>query len=165
VRVITVAECASHAVVAAAIGAQSQGEQSLAASLYPRLGEDWLVIADRGFYSFAAWNAARAGGTQLLWRVKADLTLPVVQVWADGVVHVGTDQPEDPRQCPASGATRGPRGDDLDEQKAVLVRMVEYTVPDRVGDGTGELITTITDASQAPATVLAATYHDRWGAT
>jgi hypothetical protein len=56
-------------------------------------------------------------------------------------------------------------GDELDEQKAVLVRVLEYTVPDRTGDGMGELITlvtTITDAVAAAASVLSATYHDRW---
>ena len=73
VRMVTIAECASHAVVAASVGAQRQAEQTLAASLYPRLDSDWLLLADRGFYSFAAWNAAREGGTHLLWRVKADL--------------------------------------------------------------------------------------------
>jgi hypothetical protein len=165
VRVVTVAECASHAVVAAAVGAQTQGEQTLAATVYPQLGDDWLVIADRGFYSFASWNAARAGGTQLLWRVKADLTLPVVQVWADGSYTSVLINPKIRGKARESLVQAARAGDDLDADRAVLVRVVEYTVPDRVGDGSGELIaliTTITDASQAPAAVLAATYHDRW---
>jgi hypothetical protein len=45
------------------------------------------------------------------------------------------------------------------------VRVVEYDVPDRVGDGTGELIaliTTITDPTAAPAADLAQAYHQRW---
>ena len=78
------AECASHAVVAAVVDAQSQAEQTLAATLYPRLDEDWLLLADRGFYSFTAGNAAREGGTQLLWRVRADLRLPLVEALPDG---------------------------------------------------------------------------------
>ena len=56
-------------------------------------------------------------------------------------------------------------GDDLDPAKAVLVRVVEYTVPDRTGDGKDELIaliTTIGDVAAAPAQVLAQAYHDRW---
>ncbi len=43
--------------------------------------------------------------------------------------------------------------------------MIEYEVPDRDGDGKGELIaliTTITDLRQAPAAVLAQAYHQRW---
>ena len=49
--------------------------------------------------------------------------------------------------------------------KARHVRVIEYEVPDRDGDGTGELIaliTTITEAAAAPAVVLAEAYHQRW---
>ena len=45
------------------------------------------------------------------------------------------------------------------------MRVIEYEVPDREGDGKGELIaliTTITDPRQAPAAVLAQAYHERW---
>jgi hypothetical protein len=56
-------------------------------------------------------------------------------------------------------------GCELDADEAVVVRVVEYDVPDRVGDGTGELIaliTTITDPTAAPAADLAQAYHQRW---
>jgi hypothetical protein len=45
------------------------------------------------------------------------------------------------------------------------VRVVEYEVPDREGDGKDEiiaLITTITEFTDAPAAVLARCYHERW---
>ena len=49
IRVVTVSECGSHAPVLAvmgpAAGGKGSGEQSLARKLYPRLEEDWLVIA------------------------------------------------------------------------------------------------------------------------
>jgi hypothetical protein len=56
-------------------------------------------------------------------------------------------------------------GRDLDEARARYVRVIEYEVPDRQGDGKGELIaliTTITDPRQAPAPLLAQAYHERW---
>jgi hypothetical protein len=56
-------------------------------------------------------------------------------------------------------------GADLDPDQAHLVRVIEYDVPDRVGNGTGELIvllTTIVDPAAARADELAAAYHDRW---
>ena len=56
-------------------------------------------------------------------------------------------------------------GEDLDEDQARYVRVVEYEVPDRDGDGKDELIaliTTITDYRQATAAVLAQAYHERW---
>lgn len=43
--------------------------------------------------------------------------------------------------------------------------MVEYEIPDRDGDGKGELIaliTTITEATAAPAGTLAQACHQRW---
>jgi hypothetical protein len=56
-------------------------------------------------------------------------------------------------------------GEDLDPQKARYVRVVEYEVPDREGDGKDEiiaLITTIVDFPDAPAGILARAYHGRW---
>ncbi|GAB3909069.1 hypothetical protein GCM10029964_110030 [Kibdelosporangium lantanae] len=56
-------------------------------------------------------------------------------------------------------------GGELDPDRARLVRVVEYTVPDRDGDGKEEvicLITTITEPGAAPAERLAAVYHERW---
>jgi hypothetical protein len=55
-RVVTISECASHAVVDAEIGGiigKGSGEQTLARRLYRRLTEDWLLIADRNFYNWA----------------------------------------------------------------------------------------------------------------
>ena len=87
VRVVTVSECASHAVVDAAIGGvagKGAAEQALARKLYRQLEADWLLIADRGFYSWADWCAAADSGAALLWRVKADLRLPVLELLPDG---------------------------------------------------------------------------------
>jgi hypothetical protein len=73
--VVSISECASHAVVDTAMGAvtgKGAGEQSLARKLYRRLAEDWLLIADRNFFSWADWCTAADSGAALLWRVKAD---------------------------------------------------------------------------------------------
>jgi hypothetical protein len=59
-------------------------EQSLARRLYPRLDEDWLLIADRNFYNWDDWYAAADTGVALLWRVKSDLRLPVLELLSDG---------------------------------------------------------------------------------
>jgi hypothetical protein len=59
-------------------------EQSLARRLYARLAEDWLLIADRNFYNWADWCTAADSGAALLWRVKSNLTLPVLELLPDG---------------------------------------------------------------------------------
>ena len=83
-RVVAVAECGTHAFVAAEIGAYSVGEKTLAQRLYPRLRADELLTADRGFFSWAAWDAAAATGAALLWRAPTQLGLPAVRVLPDG---------------------------------------------------------------------------------
>jgi hypothetical protein len=165
VRVVTISECGSHAVVGAAIGTQRTGEQTLARDLYPALEADWLLIADRNFYNWQAWRTAAASGAQLLWRVKSDLSLPALAPLPDGSYTALLINPD------IKGAARrrliesARAGDDTDPDRARTVRVIEYQVPDRDDDGTGELIcliTTITNHAAAPAMTLATAYHQRW---
>jgi hypothetical protein len=81
-RVVALAECGTHAFLAAEIGAWSTGEKTLAGRLYPRLQGDELLTADRNFYSFDAWSSAVATGAALLWRAPTQLRLPVVEARA-----------------------------------------------------------------------------------
>src|SRR6266487_1117457 len=168
VRVVTVSECASHAVADAAMGGvagKGAGEQSLARKLYRRLEEDWLLIADRNFFNWADWCTAADTGAQLLWRVKADLTLPVLDLLPDGSYSSVLVNPKI-RGKARQALTEAARGrEDLEEDQARYVRVIEYEVPDREGDGKGEviaLVTTITQMTAAPAPLLAQAYHQRW---
>jgi hypothetical protein len=180
-RVVALAECGTHAFVAAEVDAYSVGERTLAARLYPRLRADELLTADRGFYSWPAWDSAAATGAALLWRAPTQLELPVVRVLPDGTFLTVLIAPtiRGARRARLLAAARA--GDDLTDINAVpdaydqrglpvvhLARVVEYDVPDRAGNGTGELITllsTILDAGGpdgARADELAAGYHQRW---
>jgi hypothetical protein len=168
IRVVTVSECGSHAPVLAAMGpasAKGSGEQPLARTLYPALEEGWLLIADRNFYNWKDWCAAADTDAELLWRVKSDLLLPALELLPDGSYRSVLVRPDitGKKREALIGAAR--RGEDLDQDKARHVRVVEYEVPDRDGDGKDELIaliTTITDPRQATAAVLAQAYHQRW---
>ena len=82
-RVVALAECGTHAFLAAEVDAYSVGEKTLAQRLYPRLRGDELLTADRGFYSWQAWDTAQATGAALLWRAPTQLDLPVVRVLSD----------------------------------------------------------------------------------
>jgi hypothetical protein len=164
-RVVAVAECGTHAFVAAEVDAWSVGEKTLAARLYPRLRPDELLTADRNFYSFDAWSAAVRTGAALLWRAPTQLRLPVLGVLADGTYLsvVINSKVRGGRRDRIIEAARA--GGALDPDEAHLVRVVEYDVPDRAGNGTGELIvllSTIVDPGQARCDELAAAYHDRW---
>jgi hypothetical protein len=68
-------------------------------------------------------------------------------------------------ECGSHAAVAAGRGGDLPQDRARYVRAVEYSVPDRDGNGKDEriiLVTTITDPLMAPAAELAQAYHQRW---
>jgi hypothetical protein len=168
VRAVTIGECASHAGVLAAMGpsvSKGSGEQSLARRLCPRLRDDWLLIADRNFCNWQDWCTAADTGAALLWRVKADLTLPPLAFLPDGSYRSVLVNPKVRGKARDKIVEAARAGEDLDKDKARYVRVIEYEVPDRDGDGKDELIaliTTIVEFADAPAAVLARAYHDRW---
>ena len=174
-RVVVLAECGTHAFVAAEVAAYSVGEKTLAQRLYGRLRADELLTADRGFYSWTAWDSAAATGAALVWRAPTSLTLPVVKVLADGTyLTVVMDAAiRGTRRNAILAAARA--GHDLTEvdvalnehghPRARLARVIEYDVPDRAGNNSGELIallSTIINPDDARADELAAAYHQRW---
>jgi transposase IS4-like protein/DDE family transposase len=145
-RVVALAECGTHAVFGATVGPLSVSEQSLSRQLFTELRAGMLLLADRGFYGFELWRAARATGADLLWRVRKSAALPVVQVLTDGS-YLSTIHAERDRR-----SRRNP----------VAVRVIEYTLA-RSGDATVyRLLTTVLDPRQAPARELAALYAQRW---
>jgi hypothetical protein len=169
IRVVTVSECGSHAPVLAvmgpAAGGKGSGEQSLARKLYPDLEEDWLVIADRNFYNWKDWCTAAGTGAALLWRMKENARLPVLEMLPDGSYRSVLIAPRITGGKRDALIAAARRGEALEEDQAWSVRVIEYDVPDREGDGKDELIvlvTTITDFRAATAQALAGAYHQRW---
>ena len=165
-QVVTVSECASHASVLAAVGPyalKAGGERALARRLYPRLEEDWLLIADRGFYDWQDWCTVADIGAALLWRFKSDIRLPVLEILPDGSYRSVLVNPKAKAAARQELVEAARAGEDLDPSRARHVRVIEYEVTDR--DGEDELIalvTTITGPLEAPAAALAAAYHERW---
>jgi hypothetical protein len=180
-RVVALAECGTHAFVAAEVDAYCVGEKTLAQRLLPRLRADELLTADRGFYSWPAWDTATATGAALLWRAPTQLDLPVVRVLDDGTYLTALVKPSIRGQRRERLLTAARAGVDLADITAVpdafderglpvihLARVIEYDVPDRDGNGTGELIVVLTNILHpdgpdgARADELAAAYHERW---
>ena len=177
-RVVALSECGTHAFLAAEIGSYQTGEKTLAQRLYPRLRDDELLTADRGFYSWTAWDTAQATGAALVWRAPTQLDLPIVTVLPDGTYLTVLVKPtiRGGRRERLLAAARA--GLDLDDINLVpdafddrglpvahLARVIEYDVPDRDGNGSGELIvllSTVLDPADARADELASVYHQRW---
>jgi hypothetical protein len=160
-RVMALAECGTHAIFAARVGTYGQSEAALAAELLPAaLEPGMLMMADRGFFSYALWRAAAATGADLLWRIRIDRFGPKpehLQDLPDGswLAHLR-------RSTGAAERNAGP----------MLVGVIDYTLEQTETQGTAtegaadavvyRLFTTMLDPDQAPATELAAAYAQRW---
>jgi hypothetical protein len=148
-RVVALAECGTHAFVAAEVDAYRVGEKTLAQRLYPRLRRDELLTADRNFYSWQAWDTAQALITPTIRGARRERLLAAARADADLDDINAVPDAFDERGLPVIH----------------LARVIEYDVPDRDGNGTGELIvllSTITDPSDALAEELAVAYNQRW---
>lgn len=164
-RVVGLGECGSHAVTAAAMDGCRTGEQSLFEELLGSMEPDMLVMADRNFYGFRLWRAALATGADLLWRTASGLTLPVVTPLADGSYLSIIFRPKLGKSHREALVDTVKAGGAAHPAQAMVVRVVEYQVPDREGNGKNDiirLITNIMDPHDIPAVELAAAYHERW---
>ncbi len=148
-RLVGLAECGTHALIDVAIGPYRTAEQRLASDILGSLGPGMLVLADRGFYSFTLWEAARATGAELLWRTKSNHNLAVEERFDDGSYRSRVYEIVNYKR----------RG------QGVPVRVIEYTLDDPGRPQTESryrLLTTILDPAAAPADELAALYPQRW---
>jgi hypothetical protein len=149
VRLLALAECGTRALIAAVHGAYGTGEKTLARELIAKLGAGMLCLADRNFACWELWHDAAATGAQLLWRIGASFSLPVVEVLPDGTY---LSRLKAPRHLRKDGAAD------------ITVRVIEYRLEDEQGNVTETftLITTLLDPVAAPARELAELYRARW---
>jgi hypothetical protein len=147
-RFVALVENGTHVLFGTRLGSFADGETTLAHDVLPALRPGMLCLADRQFFGHTLWQAAAAKGADLLWRVKRNLRLPREAVLADGSYLTTIYPGEKDRRHKAAG---------------IQVRVVEYRLE---GIASAEplyrLVTTILDPAAAPATELAALYHERW---
>lgn len=147
IRLLGLVECASLALVDAALGGYGDGEQELAAQLVGSVCKGMLVLADRGFLSVALWLTYHHAGAHLLWRLKSNVANNVVERLPDGTYLAQI------RPSKGSGAP-GQR------PPPILVRVIEYRLA-----GSAQLYrlaTSLLDPQHAPARELARLYARRW---
>jgi hypothetical protein len=146
-RLVAVAECGTHAIFDAAIGAYTTGENTLAGELVDRLGPGTLLLADRGFCGYPLWARAAATGADLLWRAKSTMKPRHIETLPDGTWL----------------AELRPGGNAGRTAEPLVVRVIDYAVDDgRPNNEAYRLLTTLLDPDDAPATHLAAAYAQRW---
>jgi hypothetical protein len=162
-HVAALAECGSHAIVGAVLGGCRTGERTLAADLAGNVGPGMLVTADAGLYSYELFASFAATGADLAWRIGASVSVGHLRWLADGSYLALIYAPGLRAARRAALADQARAGHDVDPEVARVVRVIEYTVPDRNPDGDLiVVITTITDPHDLPAFDLAQAYHQRW---
>jgi hypothetical protein len=148
IRFVSLVENGTHVLFGNAMAGYATGEITLAKAVLGYLQAGMLCMADRQFFGFALWELARQGGADLLWRLKKNICLPCEQPLPDGSYLSRIYQSAADRRRQNNG---------------IVVRVIDYAL-DGVADAEPiyRLVTTILDHQQAPATELAALYHERW---
>ena len=163
--VVALAECGSHAIVGAGITGCNGSEREMAERILPDVESGMVVTADRQFYSFELWRKFRETGADLLWRVGAGVWLPVLEWLSDGSYLSIAFHPKQDKKQRAAALEKFRVEGVVEAHRGHLVRVVDYEIPDREGNGSAELITVMTsmlDPVDATAQELAAAYHERW---
>ena len=148
IRFVSLVENGTHVLFGSRMADYSTSEITLAKTILVSLHKGMLCLADRGFFGFEMWKAAAATGADLLWRVRKDFLLPCETRLPDGsYLSRIVASAEDRRQG----------------RNGIVVRVIEYRL-EGVEDSEPlyRLATTVLDCERAPATDLAALYHDRW---
>ena len=144
-RLVALLENGTRVLVAAALDAYRVAETTLVRRILGRLEDGMLCLADRGIYSYSLWNAAKATGAELVWRVQRGIGLPEVQRLADGS-YLSEIRPQG----------RGRKRD------SIVVRVISFTIVLKGHSERYRLITTSLDPLRAPALELAHLYAARW---
>jgi hypothetical protein len=142
IRVATLTECGTHAMVDAGMGRYKEDELSLVSRFAPSVNSEMLLLGDRKMASTKLWTLLAEQGAHLLWRAPRTVATNVKEDLSDGSYLSVIFRKEKGRRF------------------KVTVRVVEYAV-----EGSSEiyrLITSLVDPSTAPAEELARLYHERW---
>lgn len=148
IRFVSLVENGTHVLFGSQMDGYRTGEITLAKAVLPRLSKGMLCLADRNFFGFELWKQARATGADLLWRMKKNMRMASEQRLPDGsyLSHVY------PSERDWRHKTNG-----------IAVRVIDYRMEGIEGsEPIYRLATTILDPGKAPASELAALYHQRW---
>ena len=143
-RVVALAECGTHAMFDAVVGAYTSSEVALADELIGRLEPGMLLLSDRFLLLRIVAYSDRNRRADLLWR--AESLRPEHLRTLDDDSWLALIRP--------SGGKKA---------EPITVRVIDYTIEDGRDNGDSyRLFTTILDPAAASATELAAAYAQRW---
>ena len=141
VRLMTLVETGTRALLGAVFGPPATGETDYARRLLGLLDSDMLVLIDRGFDAGQFLTELAGTGAQFLARLRSTRTLPMLARCDDGSYLSRIDE--------------------------LTVRVITADITVTCADGTRyvanyRLATTLTDPRRHPARALIGLYHERW---
>lgn len=147
-RFVSLVENGTHVLFGSQMAPYGTAEATLAKPVLASLRPGMLCLADRQFFGFELWTLARETGTDLLWRIKQNRRLSCDQRLPDGS-YLSRIYPSE--------------RDWRHKTNGVSVRVIDYRL-EGVADAEPiyRLVTSLLDPAVAPASELAALYHERW---
>lgn len=148
IRFVSLAEIGTHVLFGTQMEGYTTSEIALAKKVLPSLEKGMLCLADRNFFGFQMWSQAAATDADLLWRVKKNMRLACEKRLPDGSYLSRIFASEKDWRHKTNG---------------VVVRVIDYQLEGLAdAEPLYRLVTTILNHGKAPATELAALYHERW---
>jgi hypothetical protein len=148
IRFVSLVENGTHVLFGSHMDGCRTGEITLAKSVIPALHKGMLCLADRNFFGFELWNQASLTGADLLWRMKKNMRMACEKRLPDGS-YLSHAYPSE--------------RDWRHKTNGQLLRVIDYCLEGIEGsEPIYRLATTILDPDKAPASELAALYHERW---
>lgn len=144
-RFVSLIEVGTHVIFETIYSKFSTGELTLAKMILEKVKPNMLVLADRLFFTYETWKIGVARGTDLLWRIKKNSKLKILENLPDGSFLAKIYPSERDWKKDVNG---------------IKVRLIEYRIKGK--DEIYRLITTMLDHNEAPAEELAALYSERW---
>jgi len=149
VRLVVLAALRSHLLAAAAVGAYTTGEGTLAETLWPQLPERSLCIVDRNFLAAHVLLPLARHGADRHWLLRAKKNLR----WRE-LERLGRDDVLVEMKVSPSARRKDPS-----LPRTWVVRAIRYRHP---GASPQWFLTSLLDPEVYPAREIVALYHERW---
>jgi hypothetical protein len=144
-RFVSLVEVGTHVIFATVYSKFSTSEYNLGKMILEKLKPNMLVLADRLYFTYENLKLAIERGADLLWRIKKNTKLKIIENLSDG----------------SSLAKIYPSERDWkNDTNGIKVRLIEYRIKGK--NELYRLITTMLNHNEAPAEELATLYSERW---
>lgn len=144
-RFLSLVEVGTHVIFETVYSKFSTSEFNLGKMILEKVKSNMLVLADRLFFNYETWKIGIGRGADLLWRIKKNAKLKIIENLSDGS---------------SLAKIYPPKQNNMSDSNGIIVRLIEYRIKGK--NEIYRLLTTMLNHNEAPAEELAALYSGRW---